>query len=320
MHTLKIPCKPGEVSDGYHTFDELYDHRCTLFLALMSAHPDLSWMSTKHHDDSEWEGWFIAGMRLPTGDVTYHLPVSMLGLAQNTGCLVLDRGIEWDGHTAADVVTRVQEWIRVKKTGQKADTTTPSTEEHDDNPGLTFGDAWEIQHTVGPSLDHDPKCSSVPGHHPLSGPALLCDCGAIVREWKRRNATDPAPAPSEIPTPRTQEFHRTVKGTPLERYWSAIGKMEELERELADYVAFRKQSAAEWLDQVVNTDKRVSRMKIELAEAREQRDRLEEAFSEWPRLREWMEMDSFIRGYMSSESTAFDAMNKAIAAVKGGDA
>lgn len=51
---------------------------------------------------------------------------------------------------------------------------------------LTFGAAWDIQHTVGPSLDHDPKCSSVPGHHPLSGPALLCDCGAVEREWERR--------------------------------------------------------------------------------------------------------------------------------------
>lgn len=119
MNTLKIPCKPGEVSDGFHTFDELYDHRCTLFLALMSAHHDLSWMSVKHHDDSEWDGWFIAGMRLPTGDVTYHLPVTMLGLAQDTGCLLLDRGIEWDGHTDADVVTRIQDWIRVKKPGRK---------------------------------------------------------------------------------------------------------------------------------------------------------------------------------------------------------
>lgn len=48
---------------------------------------------------------------------------------------------------------------------------------------ITFGEAWEIQHTVGSSLDHAPKCSSVAGHHPLSGPHLLCDCGAIEREF-----------------------------------------------------------------------------------------------------------------------------------------
>jgi chromosome segregation ATPase len=49
-----------------------------------------------------------------------------------------------------------------------------------------------------------------------------------------------------------------------------------------------------------------------------QRDTLAEAFREWPRLREWLEMSEFIRGYMSNESEAFDAMNKALAAVKGG--
>lgn len=49
-----------------------------------------------------------------------------------------------------------------------------------------------------------------------------------------------------------------------------------------------------------------------------ERDALAAAFSEWPRLREWMEMDSFIRGYMSAELAAFDAMSEALAATKGG--
>lgn len=111
MKTLHIPCDLGEISDGYHTFNELYDHRCTLFLALMASNPALSWISAKHHDGSEWEGWFIAGMELPTGDVTYHLPNSMMGAAMQTGCRVLDCGKEWDGHTAADVVTRLREWV-----------------------------------------------------------------------------------------------------------------------------------------------------------------------------------------------------------------
>lgn len=111
MKTLHIPCDPGEVSDGYHTFNELYDHRCTLFLAVMKSNPSLSWISTKHHDGSEWDGWFIAGMRLPSGDVTYHLPAGMWSLACDTGAEVLERGHEWDGHTAADVVTRLQAWL-----------------------------------------------------------------------------------------------------------------------------------------------------------------------------------------------------------------
>ena len=36
------------------------------------------------------------------------------------------------------------------------------------------------------------------------------------------------------------------------------------------------------------------------------------AFSEWPRLRAWLEMDPFIRGYMSAEKDAFDAMSNSL--------
>ncbi len=111
MHTLKIPCLPGEVSDGYHTFDELYEHRCTLFLALMKAHPTISWISTRHHDGSSFGDWFIAGIRAPTGDVTYHLPARMWPHACETGAFVLNVGMPWDGHTAADVVKRIQAWV-----------------------------------------------------------------------------------------------------------------------------------------------------------------------------------------------------------------
>jgi hypothetical protein len=105
------PKNMGEVSDGYHTFNELYDHRCTLFLALMASNPSISWVSKKHHDESEWNGWFIAGMDLPTGTVTYHLPDAMMEIAKATKCAILDIGKEWDGHTASDVVKRLQDWI-----------------------------------------------------------------------------------------------------------------------------------------------------------------------------------------------------------------
>lgn len=51
---------------------------------------------------------------------------------------------------------------------------------------LDYPTAWAIQKEVGPTLTHHMKCSSVPGWHPLSGPALLCDCGAVESEWRRR--------------------------------------------------------------------------------------------------------------------------------------
>lgn len=101
------------MSDGYHTFKELYDHRHALFLNLISAYPQNSWISKAHNDGTEWKGWFIGGMQLPTGTVTYHMPDSLWGTAQYTGAKVLDRAPEWDGHTSADVLLRLQKAIAV---------------------------------------------------------------------------------------------------------------------------------------------------------------------------------------------------------------
>lgn len=38
-----------------------------------------------------------------------------------------------------------------------------------------------------------------------------------------------------ITTPETHEFVRTVKGTPLEKFWSAVGRMERMEQELMEW-------------------------------------------------------------------------------------
>jgi hypothetical protein len=49
-----------------------------------------------------------------------------------------------------------------------------------------FPTAWAIQEAVGATLLHNPRCSSVPGWCKISGPAFLCDCGAVAGEWVRR--------------------------------------------------------------------------------------------------------------------------------------
>lgn len=54
---------------------------------------------------------------------------------------------------------------------------------------LDYPTAWTIQRE---GVEHfSTECSAVPpeeGGHPLGGPALLCDCGAVVEEWKLRVA------------------------------------------------------------------------------------------------------------------------------------
>lgn len=103
----------GNYSDGYHTFNELYDHRVVLFIVLLrhySTHPKQRgqvWRSKAHSDGSVWNGWFILGIGKDYGfQITYHLPIDKwdeCGFADT-----LDKAPEWDGHTSQDVLERLK--------------------------------------------------------------------------------------------------------------------------------------------------------------------------------------------------------------------
>jgi hypothetical protein len=110
----ELPDDPGDISDGHHTFNELYQHRAALFAALCRSHPGLSWRSRNHHEggDPMFPGFFIAGITIPRGDrsvqVTYHCDASTWGWFD--GAPVLDHAPAWDGHTPTDVVDRLNAW------------------------------------------------------------------------------------------------------------------------------------------------------------------------------------------------------------------
>lgn len=99
-----MPEDMGEVSDGFHTFNELYAHRIVLFIALALYIPG-SWKSRLHDDGSSIEGWFIAGLPTPGGPITYHLPDAEWDTFPVRS---LERAPRWDGHTPADVVERLR--------------------------------------------------------------------------------------------------------------------------------------------------------------------------------------------------------------------
>lgn len=101
----------GKISDGYHTFDELYDHRCHLFIALMRSNPKISWRANNHEDGTMFRDWFIAGMHLPNGDISYHLPQWMWRMLDHSGITTSNLAPKWDGHTAEDVVALLAEWF-----------------------------------------------------------------------------------------------------------------------------------------------------------------------------------------------------------------
>lgn len=104
----------GEVTDRYHTFDELYAHRSALFVALMMSHPGISWMADKHDDGTTIEGFFIVGMNLPTGQVTYHLKRDpWFDIIKKGASLIthVTQAPRWDGHTSDEVIERLLGWM-----------------------------------------------------------------------------------------------------------------------------------------------------------------------------------------------------------------
>jgi hypothetical protein len=100
----------GSTSDGYHTFDELYNHRCVLFSALCNQNKNLAWKSRLHHDGTMFDGMFIVGIQTPFGQCTYHYDMEHWDLFRvpETATAPL-----WDGHSANDVVERIKSWSKV---------------------------------------------------------------------------------------------------------------------------------------------------------------------------------------------------------------
>lgn len=100
----------GKISDGHHTFDELYEHRNLLFVALCRRCTGHVWRSRVNADGSVWDGLFVAGLGNKNGEmITYHLPDSMWDLCDFME--TLDKGL-WDGHSSGDVIDRLYTLIR----------------------------------------------------------------------------------------------------------------------------------------------------------------------------------------------------------------
>lgn len=103
------------ISDGYHTFGELYDHRIALFIALckqlhITNEDSPVWKSRQHSDGSSFDGWFIMGIFTEHGkQITYHLPDSKW--EQTAFAEERAHAPEWDGHTAAEVVNRIRVFL-----------------------------------------------------------------------------------------------------------------------------------------------------------------------------------------------------------------
>ena len=100
--------KTGSISDGYHTFDELYEHRTFLFSVLCKVFSKSAWLAFKHADGSMFTNMFIVGITTPLGQYTYHCEMENLGMFENTERL--EFAPKWDGHKPEDYL-RLQSLI-----------------------------------------------------------------------------------------------------------------------------------------------------------------------------------------------------------------
>lgn len=101
----------GNISDGHHTFNELYRHRRELFLALCRAVKDTRavWRSKLHGEGDEqmFEGMFVVGINVEPGkQISYHFSLKYWDDVEFAK--IYERAPKWDGHTPDDVLERLR--------------------------------------------------------------------------------------------------------------------------------------------------------------------------------------------------------------------
>lgn len=90
-----------QISDGWHTFDELYYHRMILFSMVLNQNKEIAWKSRLHHDGTMFsEDSFICGIETPEGQYTYHYKLDYWDMFD---VRELDYAPEWDGHKPKDI-------------------------------------------------------------------------------------------------------------------------------------------------------------------------------------------------------------------------
>jgi hypothetical protein len=109
----------NKVSDGYHTFGELYEHRIVLFIALCrqasirnirNSNYNPCWKSLLHSDGTSLEGWFIMGYGRGEGhQITYHMPMEYWDHIKFAE--VEARAPKWDGHTSQQALDRIKMYL-----------------------------------------------------------------------------------------------------------------------------------------------------------------------------------------------------------------
>lgn len=108
----------GTVSDGYHTFNELYRYRllynAAFFNELASSGKVKVCKSYRHHDGEKCfgGGWFIVMAELPNGQISNHYENKDWELFDVPE---LETAWEWDGHTPNEAADRMEFYLKFRQ-------------------------------------------------------------------------------------------------------------------------------------------------------------------------------------------------------------
>lgn len=119
LEKLKDTEDKGNISDGYHTFNELYEYRL-LYNASMFNELAKQGLYDVHksklHSDGTIpfgdENWFIVQAELPTGQISNHYEMKYWDLFQVP---IKEKANQYDGHTPQDVAKRLRDFLTLEK-------------------------------------------------------------------------------------------------------------------------------------------------------------------------------------------------------------
>ena len=95
----------GNISDDYHTFNELYHHRAVLFSLICNQNSEIAWKSKLHDDNTMFDNMFIVGINTPYGQATYHYDFKPYW--DYFKIKELEKAPKWDGHTPQQAIERL---------------------------------------------------------------------------------------------------------------------------------------------------------------------------------------------------------------------
>lgn len=105
----------GTTTDGYHTFDELYEYRKLYNAAFFNAlvkNDSCPVIKSLRHSDGELcfgGGWFIVMAALPTGQISNHYEIKDWDMFK---CEEAEKAWLWDGHSPKEAAERLLKYIQ----------------------------------------------------------------------------------------------------------------------------------------------------------------------------------------------------------------